>query len=96
MVTDLDAYRLARDANNTGPAICKECGNRWTATAKIGDVALKCPSCLTWKGLFEGGVYPANGLWTCNCGCDVFTISETTNILCWKCGEQQGQQTFSE
>lgn len=95
-VVSLAQARIERDNHNVGPAICKECSHEWTAVAPGGEVTLECPSCRTWKGLWKGGMYPEHELWVCDCGCDVFTISSTTNIICWRCGTIHGQQFFAD
>jgi hypothetical protein len=87
---------LERGAHNAGEAKCCHCKHEWVAVAPVGTVWLECPKCETWHGLMKGPVYPDGAQWTCNCGCYVFVVSETTNILCAVCGTAHGQQFFSE
>lgn len=87
---------LERGPHNHGPAFCSQCHHEWTAVAAVGVIFLECPECHTYKGLFKGPIEPANALWTCNCGCTIFCISDTTNILCINCGTAHDQRYSSE
>lgn len=82
---------------NRGTAHCRECGHSWTAQAPLGTIILECPECHTMKGVFDFGIYPATGaLWVCDCGCDLFRITDKA-IYCWRCGVEptmsQGERT---
>lgn len=72
----------------TGDAHCLSCGNKWTAVAPVGTQWLECPGCNGHKGAFRlpcvsaGSIY----LFTCNCGCSIFSIEPGPIARCYNCG----------
>jgi len=87
-ITNFEQRRLEKTGEYlTGEAFCLDCEHEWLAIAPVGTVSgLECPSCGTVKCIFRYGVVPEI-VWTCNCGCQVFSISGIShNILCYRCG----------
>jgi uncharacterized paraquat-inducible protein A len=72
-----------------GWATCQQCRHKWYASeVPTGKTEIQCPKCHTAKGLFMYGHEDSESIWICNCGCHVFTISET-GAICWRCGVKQ-------
>lgn len=75
------------EPHGEGPAFCIACEHEWQAVAPAGTVELECPECQTMKGRFRRifGTYESESVWTCNCGNDLFRVTETGH-LCVNCG----------
>lgn len=71
-----------------GTAVCSRCRHRWQATAPVGTINLKCPSCRRWWGAFESAVVPGV-IFTCgHCGEGLFWITPPGRLMCRSCGEE--------
>jgi hypothetical protein len=80
----------SRRPHLAGDAKCLKCKHEWQAISPVGATDLECPECKLYKGVFMGNCSPKKGdkVWTCHCGCDVFTIY-THEIRCLNCGLPQ-------
>lgn len=76
--------------HGTGPAFCIGCKHEWEAVAPAGVVELQCPACESMKGRFRFlfDTYEGDRVWTCNCGNDLFRVTERGR-LCVNCGDYQ-------
>ena len=93
-VISLEDKRTEFGNHLTGPAHCIQCNHKWTVVAPVGTTEFECPECKTIKGVLTYPVESEHATWTCICGCNLFIISELTNVICRKCGVIQG--TFNE
>lgn len=87
-VVDLQAARAERTPHVSGKARCMGCKHEWVAVAPIGMVTdLECPSCESMKGVMRFACEPADGLkWICNCGNDLFMLTDKGAPFCVNCG----------
>jgi hypothetical protein len=86
-VIDLNDHRP--DPHNGGGAICLLCRHRFAAVVPVGVYEFECPKCGCMKSVFESWVVDEkNGIWTCDCGCDLFRVSRK-DIYCANCGQVQ-------
>lgn len=78
----------------SGEAHCIQCGHKWVAVAPVGTFELECPQCHSHKGILT---YPCEpeAAWVCNCGCHIFIMSRTLNLICYKCGNSPGTFTLN-
>ena len=78
------------EPHGTGPAFCIGCRHEWSAIAPAGTVELECPQCECMKGRFRNlfETYEDEKVWVCNCGNDLFKVTET-GTMCVNCGEYQ-------
>ncbi len=72
----------------SGTGYCIECKHQWAAVAPVGVHLFECPSCGTEKGTWFGIVEPPGNRWECNCGGQLFFVTET-GYDCAKCGTAQ-------
>lgn len=79
-----------------GAAKCINCKREWQAIVEEEpgeefEGWLECPSCSLMRGRFHytHKVPIGTGMWTCNCGNDLFHVTETGH-LCPNCGKTQG------
>lgn len=70
-----------------GDAFCLQCRHEWVAVAPSGVVWLRCPECLTEKGLFRYKCAPPDTTptWVCDCGNELFYLTPVGH-LCANCG----------
>ena len=80
--------RAARNPHLTGPAKCLACRHGWVAVAPTGTIWLECPSCTLERGRFVAQVQRDGPHWHCNCGNDLFQITEECTY-CPNCGAEQ-------
>lgn len=71
-----------------GTGYCLECKHEWKAAAPVGVNVFYCPSCGTEKGVWMGIVEPPSSRWECNCGNQLFFVTET-GFDCARCGTEQ-------
>jgi hypothetical protein len=86
-VLSLAAAREERTPHLHGAAQCIGCQHKWEAVAPVGTVELECPACHLPKGAFVNQVMRGTGRFVCNCGCDLFRISQTVGPYCANCAE---------
>ncbi len=72
----------------SGTGYCIECKHQWAAVAPVGIHLFECPNCGTEKGTWFGIVEPPGSRWECNCGGQLFFVTET-GFDCAKCGTTQ-------
>lgn len=80
-----------------GGAKCINCKREWYAIVQEEPEGepfagwLECPDCTLMRGRFNfTHVAPiGTGMWVCNCGNDLFHVTETGH-LCPNCGKTQG------
>lgn len=83
-VIPLEEYR----PHLSGQAKCLHCKHEWLAVSPVGVYAgLECPECHLVKGIRAGLVYPSEMMFTCFCGCYVFSICRDRGPMCLNCGE---------
>ena len=83
-VVSLDEYR----PHLAGPARCLHCQHEWAAVSPVGVYAgLVCPQCGLDRGVRKYLVFPDAQIFTCFCGCDVYTICRRRGPMCLNCGE---------
>ena len=88
-IVSLSKAKLEREPHTAGPAKCLACGHEWVAVALIGDLALKCPSCHSDRGIRDGMILHGDEPhWTCNCGNSHFLITPN-RVYCQNCGLDQ-------
>jgi len=89
-VVSMEAVRTYRKSllNITGKARCLSCRHEWKAESLPGIDWFKCPSCSLVKGKFIYPVKRKDPHWTCDCGCDCFSIN-TEGVYCPQCGTWQ-------
>ena len=86
-VLKLDDYR----PHLCGQVKCVFCGHEWSGVCPIdpdGNVpCLECPECGLRQGFYMHPILPGPGetTYVCNCGGEVFTVSET-GVRCIRCG----------
>ena len=74
-----------KEPHISGEAICLSCGHNWVSIAPTGTIWLECPECHVVRGRF---VYQCerDGLhWECDCGNDLFHVTED-GFYCPNCG----------
>lgn len=82
--------REAREPHIAGPARCMACRYEWD-NVLLGDSMLEwleCPKCMLVRGRFIHPCVRGAVNWECNCGCDVFHLSES-GFYCPNCGRHQ-------
>lgn len=72
-----------------GPAHCLGCAHRWDAVVPYGTEILECPSCGGEEGIFTGLFAPAEKVWECGCGNQLFYYTEKGALFCPTCGAEQ-------
>lgn len=87
-IVSLEEERKARSPHLVGAAICIGCKHKWEAVAPIGTIDLECPSCSLPKGAFIALVADPHAHWHCNCGNDLFRLTEH-RLYCAACGVTQ-------
>ena len=88
-IVDLTAWKEEHSPYISGMAVCMTCGHRWAMVSPFGTVWFECPECLSEKAHY---IYPCvreTPHWTCNCGNDLFYVTEN-GYYCPNCGEWQG------
>lgn len=81
-------FKQREQPHKTGEARCMSCAHQWIAVAPIGVTWMECPACSAEKGYF---IYPClrdGNHWTCNCGNDLFQITQE-GTYCPNCGNWQ-------
>lgn len=81
-------FNSKNEKHMTGEAFCACCKHEWIAVAPVGTTMLECPGCKTANGLFKYPTIPMVDRWQCNCGNDLFYITET-GTQCYRCGQEQ-------
>jgi Zn finger protein HypA/HybF involved in hydrogenase expression len=84
-VVNLAHFRKQEHVN--GNAKCLSCDHEWHATAKVGTTWLECEKCGTMKGRFKNPIVRGKTLYHCECGNELFQISEN-GIYCPMCGTE--------
>ena len=88
-VVNLAEYKLQRESEGqetiSGKAHCLDCNHEWVAVVPVGVRWLECPSCGSGKGHLKFRVDRGEHDWVCNCGNDLFRISEE-GAYCTLCG----------
>lgn len=88
-VVDLKQYRDDHTPHLSGMARCIACHHEWPAVCPTGTFAFfECPQCGLFKGKLKYDVIREGKHWTCNCGNDIFYISED-GTYCPVCGAWQ-------
>ena len=94
-IVSLDKVREARSPHMTGKAVCLDCRHEWVAvmpvtsdTTCIGAQWLECPECTLERGRFRFHTTSPGLHWTCNCGCDLFFVTDK-HFYCPNCGAVQ-------
>jgi len=89
-VVDIQTEREKKQPHLSGEARCMLCQHKWIAVKPIYDnLFLECPECHSMKGFMVYPCEPSDGfLWTCNCGNDLFRITNK-GTLCANCGQYQ-------
>jgi Zn finger protein HypA/HybF involved in hydrogenase expression len=72
----------------SGEAHCLICKKEWIAVCPIGTIWLECPDCHSMKGLMKYPVQREEPEWICNCGNDLFKITQD-GFYCPNCGDWQ-------
>lgn len=89
-ITDLTQYKLSQSPHISGPIICLACKHEWIGVCPAGTIDMECPNCHLFRGVHKYQVLPASkAIWTCNCGNNLFFISELNNAICPSCGVVQ-------
>jgi hypothetical protein len=86
-VIDLAQARAERTPHRSGEARCISCRHEWIAVVPTGIEWFECPSCGLAKGRYRFHCAPVDrAVWTCNCGNDVFFVTDKQEIVCPNCG----------
>lgn len=88
-VLSLDEARADRTPHLEGAARCISCQHEWHAVAPVGTHVLECPACSLPKGRFVHKLKRGEQTWTCNCGCELFSIAPQIGPYCINCGAEQ-------
>ena len=85
---------IERGPHICGEVRCIQCNHSWTAVAPVGTLEFECPECHTLKGVLKYPCEPESAF-VCNCGCHLYILSETGNMICYKCGASPGTFTLN-
>jgi hypothetical protein len=85
---NLAAERTEREPYCSGWARCALCYHRWIAIVPLGTTGFECPNCGYNHGHYEGPLTRDCNHWTCDCGCQAFSITQQ-GIYCNFCGAWQ-------
>lgn len=85
-VLSLAEHKAAAEPHLQGRARCAGCRHEWQAVAPVGTTVLECPECSSMKGFFVCQVERGENFWQCNCGNDLFRITEGLGPYCINCG----------
>lgn len=88
-VVSLAEARAERTPHLEGRARCISCKHEWHAVAPVGTDVLERPECSLPKGRFMHEVRRGGKVWTCNCGCELFSIAPQIGPYCINCGDEQ-------
>ncbi len=80
--------REQRSPHSSGKARCLACAHVWIAVSPIGTIWMECPACKLMKGRYVFEHQWDRPHWTCNCGCDLFSVTPE-GFYCPNCGEWQ-------
>lgn len=90
-VIDLTKIRADRSPAVEGTAECIFCHAEWEAVIPPGVTWLECPSCGAEKGRLKYRIgFEDECRYVCDCGCDMFTIGSSYQIMCPNCGHVHG------
>lgn len=86
----VEAHPLDEEAvqHGQGTALCIACRHEWQAVVPTGTTEFECPACGTMKGKWKFEFRPEAPVWTCNCGNDIFYMTELGH-MCANCGIYQ-------
>lgn len=87
-VIDLAAAKQERAPHLSGLARCLACRHEWVAVAPAGAAWLDCPKCSLERGRYIGHVQKDVPHWHCNCGNDLFYVTQD-GYYCPNCGVYQ-------
>lgn len=84
-VVDLREWKERNSPHLSGAAVCFKCKHEWVGVAPVGSVALECPACGCFGGVFRNQVEREGLHYVCNCGNAVFCITPD-ETYCPMCG----------
>lgn len=91
-IVDFSKAKQEREPHATGEAFCVMCNHTWVAVVPHTgdpDQRFECPSCHCMAGRFKFEFGPTEGqLYTCNCGNQLFNITDKYRLYCPRCARQ--------
>lgn len=87
-IIDLATWKEEHTPHLAGKATCLDCRHQWAGVAPVGTVWLECPNCRLLRGRFLNPVEREGPHWQCNCGCDLFYVTDS-GMYCPDCGAWQ-------
>lgn len=80
-VVALDEHR----PHMSGEAVCLHCSHKWVGIQPVGALAMECPKCGLYKGVFNS-VFMPDEFYECSCGnCNFFFVED--GAMCALCGD---------